>query len=174
MNNNQAEAKQSGGSYNLEAERRIWMKKWIFWITMCITSILNGVFFFGASASAMSRGLDEVDNQAALLFIPILWMIAVIVLLAINIYTLVQGSNIKRNQTINFLDIFHLFGLSKKVKVFKIVFLLITCLFMIFGYSLFAEEMIWAVSYALSGGVLLLFLYSWTKTSVRNSRVAKI
>lgn len=48
------------------------MKKWAFWITMCVVSILNGVCFFGASASAMNRGLHEVDNQAALLFVLLL------------------------------------------------------------------------------------------------------
>lgn len=48
------------------------MKKWFFWITMCLVSILNGAAFFGASISALNRGLNGVDNQAALLFIPFL------------------------------------------------------------------------------------------------------
>lgn len=98
--------------------------------------------------------------------------IAVLVLIAINIYTLVQGSKIKRNQTISLFEIFNLSGLSKKAKVFKISFLLITCLLMILGYSLFAKEMIWSVSYALSGGVLLLFLYIWKNTSVQLGCIA--
>lgn len=148
------------------------MKKWAFWVTMCVVSILNGVCFFGASASAMNRGIHEVDNQAALLLIPLFWIIAVLVLIAINIYTLVQGSKIKRNQTISLFEIFQLSGLSKKAKVFKISFLLITCLLMVLGYSLFAKEMIWSVSYALSGGILLLFLYSWKNTSVQLGRIA--
>lgn len=148
------------------------MKKWAFWIMMCVVSILNGVFFFGASASAMNQGVDGVDNQAALLFIPLLWIIAVLVLIAINIYTLVQGSKIERNQTISLLEIFQLSGLSKKVKKLKIAFLLITSLLMILGYSLFAQEMIWAVSYALSGGLLLLLLYTWKETSVQRGGVA--
>lgn len=148
------------------------MKKWAFWITMCVVSILNGVFFFGASVSEMNQGLDRVDNQAALLFIPLLWIIAVLVLIAINIYTLVQGSKMERNQTIRLLDTFQLSGLSKKVKVFKIAFLITTCLLMILGYSLFAKEVIWAICYALSGGVLLLLLYTWKKTSVQRGRFA--
>lgn len=105
------------------------MKKWAFWITICVVSILNGVFFFGASASEM-------------------------------------------NQTIRLLDTFQLSGLSKKVKVFKIAFLITTCLLMILGYSLFAKEVIWAICYALSGGVLLLLLYTWKKTSVQRGRFA--
>lgn len=148
------------------------MKKWNFWITMCVVSILNGVFFFGASASAMNKGLAGADNQAALLFIPLFWIMALLVLIAINIYTLVQGRKIKRNQIIGLLEIFQLSGLSKKARVFKITFLLITCLLMILGYSLFAQEMIWAVSYALSGGALLLLLYMWRKTSVKHGRAA--
>lgn len=43
---------------------------------------------------------------------------------------------------------------------------------MILGYSLFAKEVIWAICYALSGGVLLLLLYTWKKTSVQRGRFA--
>lgn len=148
------------------------MKKWAFWITMCIVSILNGVFFFEASARAMNRGLEGVDNQAALLFIPFLWIIAVLVLVTINGYTLVRGIKIERNQIIGLFDIFQLSGLSKKAKAYRIAFFIITGLLILLGYSLFAEEVIWAVSYAISGGVLLLFLYIWKKASVECGHAA--
>ena len=145
------------------------MKKWFFWITMCLVSILNGAAFFGASISALNRGLNGVDNQAALLFIPFLWIIAVFVLVVLNICTLIRGMNIKKEQIIHLLDVFHLSGLSKRAKISRAGFIIITCFLMLFGYSLFAAERMWSVAYALSGGILLLFLYTWKRAAVRRT-----
>lgn len=63
------------------------------------------------------------------------------------------------------LDIFRLSGLSRKAKTGRITFIMATGLLMLFGYGLFAAEIMWAVAYALSGGALLLFLYAWRKTA---------
>ena len=141
------------------------MKKWTFWITMCIVSLLNGALFFGASLNIMRQGFDGVDNQASLLFIPLLWIIAALVLIGLTIYTLICGIRIQKEQMISCLDVFLLSGLSKKEKAGRISFLTAACLLMLFGYGLFAPEIIWAAAYALSGGVLLLSLYAWTKAS---------
>ena len=145
------------------------MKKWFFWIIMCGVSILNGFTFFGASVSAMNRGLNGVDNQAALLFIPLLWIIAAFVLIVLNIYTLIRGVNIKKEQIIPILAVFQLSGLSKRAKVYKVSFIIITCSLMLFGYCLFAAEIMWSIAYALSGGILLLFLYIWNKAAVQRT-----
>ena len=136
---------------------------------MCITSLLNGGFFFGASFNAMQRGLDGVENQAALLFVPFLWIIAAFVLILLNTYTLIGGIKTEKKRMICLLDIFHLSGLSKGEKVGRIVFFTATLLLMLFGYSLFAAEIAWAAAYALSGGILLLFLYAWKKTDVHRT-----
>ena len=140
------------------------MKKWTFWIVMCAVSLLNGATFFGASLGVMQRGLDGIDNQASLLFIPFLWIIAAFVLVVINAYTLIRGIKIGKDQMIGLFDVFCFSGLSAKAKAGRIVFITMTCLFILFGYSLFASQIIWAAAYALSGGLLLLFLYAWRKT----------
>ena len=137
------------------------MKKWAFWFLMCSVSLLNGAVFYMASASAMRRGIDGVDNQAGLMFIPILWFMAIFVLILLNLFTLLHGLKIARNQKIALLELFRLSGLSLKEKMFRTAFIILACLLMLFGYGLFAAEKIWAVSYALSGGVLLLLLYAW-------------
>lgn len=137
------------------------MKKRTFWIAMCIASLLNGAIFFWASFSVMQHGLDGIDNQASLLFIPFLWIIATLVLIVLNIYTLIRGAKITQNQMIDLFDVFRFSGLSAKAKAGRITFITMTCLLMLFGYSLFSSQIIWAAAYALSGGVLLLFLYAW-------------
>lgn len=145
------------------------MKKCFFWFSMFVISLLNGAMFYMASASEMRRGLDGVDNQAGLLFIPVLWIMAISVLIALNVITLVHGHKIARNQKIDYWELFQLSGLTTKEKAFRVAFILMTCLLMLFGYSLFAAETIWAVSYALSGGVLLLFLYAWGKAPMQST-----
>ena len=126
--------------------------------------------FYIASAGAMNRGIDGVDNQAGLLIIPMLWIMAILVLIVLNVFTLIYGLKIKRNQKIDYWGLFRLSGLTVKEKVSRMVFITITCLLMLFGYSLFTAEKIWAISYALSGGVLLLFLYAWGMTPMRNGQ----
>lgn len=136
---------------------------------MCVVSLLNGGFFFGASFNAMRRGIDGVENQASLLFVPFLWIIAAFVLILLNLYTLICGIKIEKKQRICLSDIFHLSELSKKAKASRISFITITILLMLFGYSLFAAEIAWAAAYALSGGALLLFLYTWKKAAVQGT-----
>lgn len=145
------------------------MKKWLFWCVMCLVSLLNGGFFFHASLHAMRRGLDGADNQAALIFVPFLWLLAVLVLVLINGYTLIRGIRLDKEQTICLMDVLRLSGLSKRVKAGRIVFMIAIALLMLFGYSLFAAEIIWAAAYALSGGALLLFLYTWNKAAAQTA-----
>jgi len=143
------------------------MKKQAFWMAMFAVSILNGVCFYGGSANAMNRGLDGVDNQAGLLFIPLFWAAAVFVLIVINLYTLARGFRIEKNQRIGLFDVFRLSGLSGKAKAGRIAFLVVTCLLMVFGFALFPGELAWAAAYALTGGALLLFLYAWHNVPLR-------
>ena len=146
------------------------MKKWLFWFSMFAISLLNGAIFYKASASAMNRGIDGVENQAGLLFIPILWIMAIYALVVLNAFTLVRGRKIERNQKIALLDLFRLSKLSAKEKTVRVAFIIPACLLMLFGYSLFATEKIWAISYAITGGILLLFLYAWEKASAQSGQ----
>lgn len=142
------------------------MRKWIFWVIMCLISILNGLLFFKTSSDAMQRGIEGVDNQGALLFIPILWIMAAIVLFAINLYTLIYGRKIKNDHKIHIINMFYLAKQSKKEILSRMVFFGVTCLLMFFGYSLFAAS-IWSVAYAVSGGLLFICLYIWHKTGIQ-------
>lgn len=146
------------------------MKKWPFWFSMFAVLLLNGASFYKASAGAMSRGIDGVDNQAGLLFIPILWIMAICALIALGACTLACGRTIPTNQKIAMFDLFHLSGRSAKEKTVRAAFIIMTCLLMLFAYSLFVAESIWAVSYALSGGALLLLLYAWGRAAVQASK----
>lgn len=92
------------------------MKKWPFWCSMFAVLLLHGGIFFKASANAMGRGLDGADNQAGLLFVPILWIAAVYVLAALVVLTLVRGRGIAKDQTISVLELFRLSGCSAKEK----------------------------------------------------------
>ena len=137
------------------------MRKYQFWFLMCALSVVNGWFFYRTSLRAMERGAEGVDNQAALLFIPLLWIMAVFVLLLINLYTLIQGKHIRRSTRISLVTLFRPAGLSRAERLERGVFFIVTGLLMLFGYALFAGEGLWAVAYALSGGGLLLCLYAW-------------
>ena len=141
------------------------MKKWIFWTAMCLTSILNGMIFFAASLNSMRHGIDGADNQAALLFIPMLWIAAGLVLIGLNGYTWIRGMSMEKGQMLYVSGVFKLSGLSRRAKIGRISLFVGTSLLMLFGYGLFASEPILSIAYALSGGVLLLLLYTWNMQS---------
>lgn len=139
------------------------MNKYQFWLIMCLTSILNGAFFYRASASAMERGLEGVENQAALALIPALWVLAGLVVLAINVAALISSKDIQRGYRFSFRQLFQFENLSQRERVGRTGFFTATVLLMLFGYALFWPEGIWGVGYALSGGALLLCLYAWQR-----------
>ncbi len=136
------------------------VKKWGFWAAMCGVSVLNGLLFFAGSYSDMRRGVEGVDNQAGLIFIPILWILAAVVLLVINVCTLVRGRRLDKNLRIRFLNVFHLAGLPKGAAATRVFFFTFTLLLMALGYYMFANR-ICSVLYALTGGAFLLSLYVW-------------
>lgn len=142
------------------------MRKWIFWLTMCLVSLLNGVCFFLGSLAAMGRGVEGVDNQAGLLFIPVLWILAGMVLLGLNACTFVYGTRIQPGCRIHLREIFRFAALKAGERVGRGAFLAATGLLMLFGYALFASDSVIAAAYALSGGLLLLCLYTWQKAGV--------
>lgn len=144
------------------------MKKRTFWIVMCILSICNGAFFFKASYNAMNRGIEGVDNQAGLLFIPVLWVMAVLVLVMIAVFTWVFGKQMNKDRIIWLRNPVQLSGLSPKEKVCRMIFIFATGFLMLLGYGLFANDPVWAVAYAFSGGALFVFLHTWIKASMQH------
>lgn len=145
------------------------MRKWTFWTAMCLVSILNGAFFFWASANSMRQGINGVDNQAALLFIPLLWIAAGFVLIALNVCTLIRGMTIETGQIVCISGVFKLSGLSRSAMAERISFLVGTGLLMLFGYGLFAPGTVLSAAYALSGGMLMLLLYAWKMAGVQGA-----
>lgn len=136
------------------------MKKWSFWAAMCGVSVLNGLLFFAGSYSDMQRGIEGADNQAGLLFVPILWAAAAVALLAINVCTLIRGRGLDRNLRIRFMKVFRLAGLSKGAAAGRVCFFAFTVLLMALGCRMFAGRFI-SVLYGLTGGAFLLSLYVW-------------
>ena len=143
------------------------MKKWTFWAAMCLASLLHGGVFYLVSLRAMGRGIAGADNQAALLFIPLLWIAAGAVLLLLNVCTLVSGRKIERERRIYLTEIFQLSGLSEAEKRSRILLFAAAGILMAFAYSLFAREPFPAAAYALTGGLLLAFLFTWRQAERR-------
>lgn len=137
------------------------MKKWGFWAAMCGVSILNGLLFFAGSYNDMQRGLEGVDNQAALLFIPLLWILAAITLLALNGFAFVHGRGLDPALRVRFFHVFHFAGLRKGAAAARVSFFVFDILLMGLGCQIFTNRLCNAL-YALTGGVYLLFLYVWT------------
>lgn len=136
------------------------MNKRSFWLVMCALSMGNGALFYRLSRDAMESGIASVDNQASLLFIPVLWIIAAAVLVCLNVYTLVFGRRIPKSRRIHFLEAFRFSGRRPREAAGQIGFLAITCLLMAFAYLLFTPGRMGA-AYALSGGALLICLSRW-------------
>lgn len=135
------------------------MKKWTFWAATCSVSILNGLLFFAGSYSDMQRGAGGADNPAGLLFVPILWALAAMVLLLINVCTLIRGKGLDKELRVRFLNVFHLAGLPKGAAA-RVCFFAFAALLMAFGSFMFADRLC-SILYALTGGALLLLLYAW-------------
>lgn len=141
------------------------MRKWHFWFLMCTLSLLHGAIFYIASRKAMAGGIAGVENQSALLLIPLLWVIAIFVIAAIDLLTLVGGSKMKRNRCVELLVLFQLSGVPSNTRIIRIASIAGICLLMVFGYWLFLAEAVLAAFYALSGGIWLVLLYAWTRES---------
>ena len=145
------------------------MRKWPFWFLMCLTSLVNGAIFYGQSRAVLLGGIDGVENQASLLFIPVLWAAAAAVLVSLNLSTLMGGRNVKSSQKLHPLGMFRFSLLDKREITGRLAFLAILCLLMLFGYFLFNAGLP-SAAYALSGGLLLLLLYTWQDACVKARR----
>lgn len=134
---------------------------------MALASLVNGSCFFFASRSVMERGIEGVDDQAGLIFIPMLWILAAAVLVVLNASTAVRGRALPGTHRISWrrtADRPSVIG-----RIGDACWLLMSCGLAVFAYGLFADGPSWAVSYALTGGLLLVLLRVWE----RNIRVVR-
>lgn len=146
------------------------MKRLPFWMLMCLLSLVNGLLFFQMTFAAMGRGIPDVDNQGALLMIPLFWIAAAIVLAVLNIATCVDGRHIPRNVKADPLAAFRFKGLKGREMAGRVVFLAVAALLVYLAFHFSHDERLLSAAYAITGGVLLILLYGWRRAAVEGRR----
>lgn len=136
------------------------MKKLYFWLLIVLSAAANGTAFYLGTTDVMERGIEGVDNQAGLLFIPILWLAALGVICTVCGIT---GASLfcvdlKR---IRWYRLLKKTGRPERERRRNYLFLAICGGLMCFAYALFWPQQIYSAAYALSGGALLVLLYNW-------------
>lgn len=146
------------------------MKKLYFWLLIVASAAANGMAFYLGSADFMTYGGEDLDNAAALLFIPILWLVALGVIGTICVIT---------GTSLFCMDIKRIawYRLLKKAgrpmgEIRRNYRFLAVCIaLMCFAYALFWPKQIYSAAYALSGGALLMLLYNWNANMHRNDEL---
>ena len=143
------------------------MRKGLFWLVTCVISLWNGLFFFLGSRASMMRGIPDVDNQAALLFIPLLWIIAAAVLLFLNGCTLICGSRLKKGYRFHPGRLFRMEGLRRGELVCRAGLLLLSALVLLYAACVCAPNgNLMDAAYLLTGVLYLLCLYLWYRAEI--------
>lgn len=138
------------------------MKKWTFWTMMALCSLVNGGLFYLASRSLMERGVAGVDNQGALLLVPLLWIAAGAVLVVLNTATAVQGRSLTGEDRVALLCFA---GAEKQQPLAQAGFLLKCALLMALGCCLvWGSAPLLNAAYVLTGGGLLVLLEAWKRS----------
>lgn len=143
------------------------MRRLPFWMLMCLLSLMNGLLFFQMTFALLRRGIPDVDNQGALLMIPLFWIAAAIVFVVLNIVTFVDGRHIPRNAKADPLAAFRFQGLNRREMVGRVVFLAIAALLVYLAFHFSHHERILSAAYAITGGLLLILLYGWRCAAVK-------
>ena len=146
------------------------MKRLPFWLLIFLLSWVNGLIFFRLTFAAMGRGIPDVDNQGALLMIPLFWIAAAIVLVLINIVTLVEGRHIPKNAGVDPLAAFRFTGLKGREIAGRVAFLAVAALLVYLAFHFSHDERLLSAAYAITGGVLLILLYGWRRAAVEGRR----
>lgn len=143
------------------------MKRLPFWVLMCLLSLVNGLLFFQMTFALMRRGIPDVDNQGALLMIPLFWIAAAIVLVVLNIVTFVDGRHIPPNVKADPLAAFRFKGLNRREMAGRVAFLTIAAFLVYLAFHFSHDERLLSAAYAITGGLLLILLYGWRHAAVR-------
>ena len=138
------------------------MRKQLFCLLTCGISLLNGLFFFLGSLALLVRGIPDVDNQGALLFIPLLWITAAAVLLFLNGCTLACGFVLEKGYRFHPGRLFCLRGLRGGKLVCRAGLLLLSALVLLHAFCVSAPNgHLLDAAYLLTGVLYLLCLYLW-------------
>ncbi len=153
------------------------MKKWKYWWMLFLISLVHGGIFLLSMLTLLFSGERQAgmteSEVRALILVPGLCLLAVLVLLAILLYTLLRGLSIRREATISLGELLTVrglrgFGLIGRLLLFAALapaaLLGLMCLFR-GGFDL--------AFYLLTGDLFLLFLYGWRRTAVRSARAAR-
>lgn len=143
------------------------MKRLPFWLLIFLLSWVNGLIFFQLTFAAMGRGIPDVDNQGALLMIPLFWFAAAIVLILLNIVTLVTGRHIPRGAGVDPLAAFRFAGLKGRKMAGRVAFLIVSALLVYLALHFDHHERLLSAAYAITGGTLLMLLYGWRSAAVK-------
>lgn len=143
------------------------MKRLPFWLLIFLLSWVNGLIFFQLTFAAMGRGIPDVDNQGALLMMPLFWIAAAIVLVLINIVTLVEGRHIQKNVGVDPLAAFRFAGLKGRKMAGRVAFLAVSALLVYLALHFDHRERLLSAAYAITGGALLMLLYGWRSAAVK-------
>lgn len=133
--------------------------------------VFNCLVFTSGAMAAFGAGEDGVDNQAALILIPVFfvpaaWLVSAAVALAI----VILGAAAGRKAKICPAEIFRMSGIGLFAKIFRMGYLLFCAALMLFGYLLLTPYHLRAALYAFSGGLLLVMLYSLIKAAADGRR----
>ena len=143
------------------------MRRLPFWMLMCLLSLMNGLLFFQMTFALMRRGIPDVDNQGALLIIPLFWIAAAIVLVLLNIITLVEGRHIPKDAGVDPLAAFRFAGLKGREKAGRVVFLAAAALLVYLALHFDYHQRLLSAAYAITGGGLLMLLYGWRRAAMK-------
>lgn len=143
------------------------MKRLPFWLLMFLLSWVNGLFFFQLTFAVMRRGIPDVDNQGALLMIPLFWIAAAIVLVLLNIITLVDGRHIPKDAGVDPMAAFRFAALRGREVAGRVVFLAVTAILVYLALHFDHHARVLSAAYAITGGVLLILLYGWRSASMK-------
>lgn len=143
------------------------MKRLPFWLLMCVVSVVNGLLFFQLTFAVMERGIPNVDNQGALLMIPLFWIAAAIVLVLLNITTLVDGRHIPKGTGVDPLAAFRFAGLKGRQMAGRVIFLAAAAFLVYLALHFDHHARLLSAAYALTGGALLILLCGWRSAAMK-------
>ncbi len=128
--------------------------------------LFNCIMFTSGAMAAFGAGAPGVENQAAMilipaLFVPAAWITTLLIAGLIALFGYLAG----RGAKIRPAEIFRMSGVGVFGKLWRAAFLIFCAGAMLFGYLLLTPFHIRAALYALSGGVLLIMLYSLIKAA---------
>ncbi len=129
--------------------------------------IFNCVMFTLGGMAAFRAGDGGVENQAALILIPAFLVPAAWVVTAVLAALILIVGLAAKMSAIDPAEIFKMSGLGVFAKIFRAGYLAFALFLMLFGFLLLTPEWLSAGLYALSGGALLVLLFSLVRAAAR-------